>query len=170
MSTTQIKTVALNSSLSVTEVTESNTGYPEPITGFAVHGFDNFQSAEDFAEANRGEVRYFRTFNGWQLCNVGNPAGEAWSALDLMEDYPNGELYTSGPEFISTWTDLHPGDVDRVISELADKIDRHAANGEASVVEYRNDGTPFIADTLPEASMARHHDTRTDFIGVYFSY
>ncbi len=165
-----VKILALNSALSVTEVTGSDTGYPEPITGFAVHGFSDFQSAQEFAETNRGEVRYFRTFNGWKLCNVGNPAGAAWTASDLMEDYPNGELYTSEAEFISTWTDLHPGDVDPVISDLAAKIERHATSGEASVIEYRKDGTPFIIDTLPAESMSRRHDTRTDFIGVYISY
>lgn len=95
--------------LDIVSVTESSNGYPKNVR-LALIGFDNFDQAEDVANANDLTIVSLYKRDGW---NIWAEQGAAWGPIKLgAEDY--GEDYMS---FDSSW------DEDDLADDLRRAID-----------------------------------------------
>lgn len=159
---------ALN--LHITEVTGGANGYPEPHLGYAVHGFDTYQEAEDFAKEHGGRVSEFFKQNGWQLCNVRGGAYDAYTAGDYAEKLGDEYAMTTEDDLLDQTTDwckrfdgdlsdflLRAKRVERIIEEL------EKANEDETVITYAGE----YFETVENEMMSIRFDNKHLFIGVF---
>lgn len=156
--------------LSYREVTGAVNGYPEPITGFAVKGFANFEEAEGFADEYNGRVvtGYYR--DGWDLCNDRGWRTKPLSASDYINDL--NEAYEVDP------MDELEMLIEHLSEDLEDAEDLTTVKQMKSLIEVKGDlkqGEIIYShygnyDTISETLMGYHEDVHNWFVGVYFEY
>ena len=132
--------------LDIVSVTSSANGYPQNVQ-LALIGFDNFDQAEDVANANDLTIVSLYKRDGWKLWSE---QGAAWGPIKLCaEDY--GDDYMS---FDSSW------DEDDITDDLRRSIDgSEERDGIFTIVDcYKKFKGEFDKISEDEQVIARMYD------------
>jgi hypothetical protein len=175
----EIKELAAKNKLQFTEVTSSPTGYPEPITGAAVWGFESFKEVQDFVEIFGGVEMSFKSKGGWQFVNREGQRYEAYQIHEIAQDWNSYNIIYSDKQILeefkfkiqqvidvcnSTDEKVNPDDLFEILNKC-EKIDKALLPGTALVI----DSDLNIVETLCEC-LEYTYDTNRYQIGVYFDY
>lgn len=89
------------------EITGGRNGYPTPVLGRLIHGFENFEEAEAYAEENNGEVVLAHYRNGWHNCEIKGTVWNAKSVYDFAGE--NNDVFFYSKEDLKS---IEEGDMD----------------------------------------------------------
>ena len=175
----EVKELAAKNNLQFTEVTSSPTGYPEPISGAAIWGFDSFKDVQDFAIKFGGKEVSFKSKSGWQFVNLEGQRYEAYQIDEMAIDWANYNVIHSPEQIfeemkfkIQQVVDVYNLDEEGIspdtMQEILNKCEKleKALLGKTALVI---DSNLEIIEVLCEC-LQYTYDTNRYQIGVYFEY
>lgn len=168
-------------------VTGALTGYPSPMIGEFVYGFDTLEDVEKFAEEYGGEVSHGFWKDGWQLCNVKGRAYEYYTPSE--KDYGNDYMVVDDEELLlhEAWwlyndvkkdeaviSEMDPDEKDDYECEMIN-LKRYAENliDDCKDIDWKEYSVILCCglyyDIVRKESLSFSHDTKHYEIGVWLS-
>lgn len=173
----KVESLIKGTSLHLKEVTGSTTGYPEPIVGIVVLGFDDFSEAQTFAQINEAEVIFTKWKAGWTFVNEYGKVFHKPTVSDFplfKEDRPS--FYNSEKSLVEStlwWTHSEIEEMDE--EELKDAT---AKEEEVEAILETIDWTTSVVmeDEGHELQIVEKHPMQFAYdssyvqVGVYFKF
>jgi hypothetical protein len=106
----KVKELVKERNLQIMGLTGASNGYPEPDLGWFVHGFANFQEAENFAKKVKGEICQADWKDGWGYAHYGGVAfdslgkpqsdwyGDDYEVLEKVSEFDFEEVFGESQE------------------------------------------------------------------------
>lgn len=166
--------VEKSKNLRIKEVTENLNGYPRPIIGFGVIGFNSFDEICDFQEKYGGEIVSFYWKDGWSLINIHEYINEEYDILKFTYEDEIDPIYTNERDLIDDVTRYLTGNFKYEEDEIAylieewKKIVKKIDFKKEFIVVYNIENLSYY--TLPYKDISYYHDWKNYEIGIFFKY
>lgn len=146
--------------LNYIEITGAPNGYPEPLTGFGITEFENFEDCQQFADKFGGSIYCFKQSFGWDLWNINGFRYSEFSLSELADDYEN-VIFSPDELEDEVYND------DRLSPQVRSEILKYLAMPNTAVVLTWYNNQYHVRATI-ESGMSYEYDSKRFVIGVYF--
>ena len=162
--------LAFDNGLHCGHVTGGNNGYPSPYFGAFIYGFDNYQEAQNFLDANGGSMVICKKRDGWNVWQKHGETSRPLTAEDYLQDL--GDNYSTitqsdvFQELDNLQRDISPAELHEELARLAywaEELETASECDETVIINPMGE-TERVSNNL----MRYNEDVWTWNVGVFF--